>query len=369
MVRKVKILITIHSLLYNRGSEAVLRSIVMICRYWKPDSFITVSTGEEGEILKDILDVDCIIPRYDATGEISYLLSAAREADIVLVTGADNFDGPNGNRRLTEINTRLFSETRGKTIIYDCSLNQTNFIESTYNDLKRFSYITARESLTYNLFINKFGKDRVGLYPDPAFIMPMEKCNLPAGFEQGKMIGINISNLILSGKYGASEEKILLSYFNLINYILEQTDYKIILVQHIVNNGFDLEALGKIYKLYENEKRVILMKTELLNTMQIKYLISKLNFLVTARTHASIAAYSTCVPTLVVSYSVKSVGIAKDLFEDSESYILPLCEMKDGTELQKKFEFILKNEDVIREHLQEVIPLYKMQALKFGEIL
>ena len=50
------------------------------------------------------------------------------------------------------------------------------------------------------------------------------------------------------------------------------------------------------------------------NCMQLKYDISKCRFFVGARTHATIAAYSTCVPTLVVGYSVKSRGIARDLF-------------------------------------------------------
>lgn len=365
----MKILITIHSLMYNRGSEAVLRSITMICRYWRPDSYITIATGEEGEILKDVLDADCVVPRYDSAGNIEPLLRVAKEADVVLVTGADNYDGPCGNPSMENINKLLFNVISGKVILYDCSLHEKHFIESTQKDLMRFSYITARETLTYKLFLDNFNHDKVKYYPDPAFIMPMEKSLLPVGFEPGNMIGINISNLILTGRYGADKEQIMLSYQNLIKFILEQTDYKIILVQHIVNNGFDLEALSKLYKTYEKEKRVLLMKTELLNSMQIKYIISKLNFLVTARTHASIAAYSTCVPTLVVSYSIKSIGIAKDLFDDYKRFVLPLHEITDGTELQNKFEYILNHGNEIRRYLQKVIPQYKMQALRFGEIL
>lgn len=365
----MNILITNHSLMYNRGSEAVIRSIALVCRYWKPDSFITIATGEDGEILKDIPDADCVIPRYDSIGGISHLLFAAKDADVVLVTGADNWDAFCGNPAQEKVNAELFKVIKGKTILYDCSLNEKNFTEKTREEFERFSYITARESITYEFFKKKFRGISVRMYPDPAFLMPVEKCSLPNGFEQGKMVGINISNLILTGRYGASKEDILLSYHNLINFILDYTDCKIILIQHIVNNGYDLESLEKLYHSYEKESRVLLMKTELLNAMQIKYLISKLRFLVTARTHASIAAYSTCVPTLVVSYSVKSIGIARDLFEGSESYVLPLNEIKDGTELQNKFEFMLKQEIEIRKHLQKVIPLYKMQALKFGEIL
>lgn len=43
-----------------------------------------------------------------------------------------------------------------------------------------------------------------------------------------------------------------------------------------------------------------------------------------ARTHATIAAYSSLVPTLVVGYSVKARGIARDLFGTEKNYVLPV---------------------------------------------
>lgn len=365
----MNILITNHSIMYNRGSEAVIRSITRICRFWRPDSFITVSTGEEGEILKDVADADQTVPRYDSAGRIDPLLSAAKQADIVLVTGADNYDSLYGNPAMEEVNRKLSDETKAKMILYDCSLHENNFVENTFRDFTRFSYVTARESITYEMLLKRFPLDKIGLYPDPAFVMPVEKCNMPSGFAEGQMVGINISNLILTGRFGADRETILDSYHRLMDFILKKTKYKIILIQHIVNNGYDLDALEKIYSWYKEDDRVILMKTELLNAMQIKYVISKLRILVTARTHASIAAYSTCVPTLVVSYSVKSMGIAKDLFEDINPFVLPLCEMEDKDELRRKFEFIMEHDSEIRKYLHRIIPKYKLQALKFGEIL
>ncbi len=365
----MKILITLNTLLYNRGSEAVLRSIVAICRFWKPDSEITVSTGEMGEILKDIPDVDRIVPRYDAKGGIAPLLEAAKEADVVLVTGADNYDSATGVAIMEEFDNQLFEVIKGRSVLYDLSLHEKNFQDRTYEDMKRFDYLTVRESMTEKLFKEKFPAKEIRLYPDPAFLMPMEKCALPYGFEPGKMIGVNISNLILLGRYGANEDLILQSYKEMIDYILKNTEYKVFLLQHIINNGFDQDAIRKLYAHYKEEERVLFMRTEHLNSMQVKYLISKLSFLVTARTHASIAAYSTCVPTLVVSYSVKSLGIAKDLFGDYEDYVLQLENMKDGIELCEKFKYILTHEKEIKKHLQSVIPAYKLKALQFGEIL
>ncbi len=53
------------------------------------------------------------------------------------------------------------------------------------------------------------------------------------------------------------------------------------------------------------------------------------------RTHATIAAYSTGVPTLVVGYSVKARGIARDLFGTEDGYVLPVQQLKESDELTK----------------------------------
>ena len=50
------------------------------------------------------------------------------------------------------------------------------------------------------------------------------------------------------------------------------------------------------------------------NCRQQKYIISQCAYFIGASTPSTIAAYSTGVPTLVVGYSVKAKGIAKDLF-------------------------------------------------------
>ena len=78
-----------------------------------------------------------------------------------------------------------------------------------------------------------------------------------------------------------------------------------------------------------------------------------------ARTHATIAAYSSCVPTLVVGYSVKARGIAQDLFGKIDNYVIPVQTLKHPDELTKAFIWLSNHESEIREHLEEFIPRYK----------
>ena len=82
-----------------------------------------------------------------------------------------------------------------------------------------------------------------------------------------------------------------------------------------------------------------------------------------ARTHATIAAYSTCVPTLILGYSVKSKGIARDIFGTEEHYVLPVQEMRNPDELANGFDWLSANEMTVRDHLIKTMPEYKARAL------
>ena len=66
---------------------------------------------------------------------------------------------------------------------------------------------------------------------------------------------------------------------------------------------------------------------------------------------ATIAAYSTGVPTLVLGYSIKSVGIARDLFGSEENYVLSYKDIKEKTDLLNHYIWILEHENTIKETL------------------
>jgi polysaccharide pyruvyl transferase WcaK-like protein len=47
---------------------------------------------------------------------------------------------------------------------------------------------------------------------------------------------------------------------------------------------------------------------------QVKWVISKCRYFIGARTHATVAAFSTGVPTISIAYSKKARGINRDIF-------------------------------------------------------
>ena len=85
--------------------------------------------------------------------------------------------------------------------------------------------------------------------------------------------------------------------------------------------------------------------------------------------HATIAAYSSCVPTLVVGYSVKARGIAKDLFGSWENYVLPVQTLEKKEDLTEAFLWLQKQEEAIRSRLTAEMPGYRERAREAGKLI
>ena len=217
------------------------------------------------------------------------------------------------------------------------------------------SIIYARESITYDGLVSHGITKNVKLYPDPAFKMKMKEVSLPEGFRVENTIGINISPLITNLEQGKGIT--IKNYEKVIDYILKDTNCTIALIPHVIwKSSDDREALKVLYDKYKNSGRVIMV--EAFSAEKIKYIISKCRFLIAARTHASIAGYSTGVPTLVVGYSVKARGLAKDIFGEYEHYTIPVQSLKKENDLLNAFLWMWNKENEIRRYLKIQIPEY-----------
>ena len=108
-----------------------------------------------------------------------------------------------------------------------------------------------------------------------------------------------------------------------------------------------------LYNDFDHNERIALVEDH--KTPQLKYIISKCECFVGARTHATIAAYSTGVPTLVVGYSVKARGIAKDLFGTEQDYVLPVQSLTNEDQLLNGFKWLLDKKESIHNHLETIL--------------
>lgn len=212
-----------------------------------------------------------------------------------------------------------------------------------------------REPLSYNLAARFIKKEKLMLLPDPAFSLPVEEINVDI---LDNTVAINVSPIIERANENALE-----SVYSLIDYILENKKFNILLLPHVYTNECnDLDTLNKIKEHYSDDNRVQMLDTDReYSARQLKFIISKCRFVVAARTHASIAAYSSFVPVLVIGYSVKSKGIATDLFGEYKDYVIPVDQLNSDN-LINKFNFMVENEEKIIETLNEKIPVYKEKS-------
>lgn len=286
------------------------------------------------------------------------ILNSVHKNDIFLSIGGDNYCYP-GYEILSDLNY-LIHRKGAKTVLWGCSiepsiLNNKKIIA----DMKRYDLITVRESLSYNGLINAGIKNNVILCSDPAFQLEKIELPLPNNFIKNNTVGINVSPLIISCEQqeGITKE----NYIRLIEFIIQKTNMNVALIPHVVwNNNDDRKPLFELYKKFENTNRVCMIND--CNCMQLKGYIARCRFFIGARTHATIAAYSSCVPTLVVGYSIKAKGIAKDIFGTYENYVIPVQSFQKKDDLKNTFIWIYEHEKMIKEHLNNVMPEYCNQA-------
>lgn len=361
----------------NHGCEALVRTTTKIAKDATGSDVILWSQNASEDYKYGVSDVVDIIVATDEVNKksLSFLWSyfkfkILRKCDalhklfikklfkdsVAISIGGDNYCYPWSAKQGVELDKEIRRYCR-KNVFWGCSIEEEFMTHEVVKDLKGFDLITVREPLSYEVLKNH-GISAVQV-ADPAFLLDKKELLLPKGFVEGNTVGINVSPLI--NDYENGDSIAFNNYVKLIEYILSETDMSICLIPHVVweyNN--DKKPLNSLFEKFKDTNRVILLEDH--NCEELKGFISRCRFFVGARTHATIAAYSTCVPTLVVGYSIKSRGIATDLFGSYENYVISVQNMKNDSELTEAFKYIVDNESKIRNTLHKIIPKYKEKA-------
>ena len=368
----------------NHGCEAIVRSTCKILREEFGDVDITLASGNTNEDREYGVDkVTGLINEKNPISKISLpyinaylnlkLKKNGLEAEklvyrktfynvdkdtIAFSIGGDNYCYP-GYERFTMLHNML-RERNIKTVLWGCSVEPSKINEFIKEDLINYDLIIARESLTYDA-LKSIGAN-VKLYPDPAFQLNKIEKDLPANFKENNTVGINISPMIIRNE--VNHGVTMKNYRKLIEYILENTDMNVALIPHVIweDNNDDRIPSRELYEKFKSTNRVSLLEDN--NCEVLKGYISRCRFFIGARTHATIAAYSTNIPTLVIGYSVKAKGIAKDIFGSYENYVLPVQSLSKENDLVDAFKWMQDREDIIKTHLCEFMPNYKAKSLR-----
>lgn len=358
----------------NHGCEAIVRSTAKLF----PSSLIHLYSNNQNEDEKVGLDSLCKVEKAEqcirktslnyigalmkskflkcanAFDELvfKHIIDDAKTSDYFLSIGGDNYCY--GDNNFIYLVNRMIDRAGVKRILWGASVEPDSLNGQLLEDMKGFHKIWARESLTYEAMLAKGLKQTV-LLPDPAFVLDRQELPLPDGFVEGNTVGINVSPLIIGCEN--SDGVTMNNYHQLIAYIVSKTDMNVALIPHVVwPHNDDRKPLAQLHEFFKDTGRVCMIEDH--NCEELKGYIARCRFMVTARTHASIAAYSTCVPTLVVGYSVKARGIAKDIFGSYENYVIPVQSLQGEMDLLNAFKWLLDNESVVKSRLCDCMPEY-----------
>lgn len=389
-----RLLMYMHAGSGNHGCEAIVNSV---CHMVKEKVTLLSYYGEEDEkySLKDLCHI--VSERRFEEHQFAHVLyygyrklsgdqesfiryrygdvMKGKTAPLAISIGGDNYCYDNMLSDLRLANS-AFNRKGVRTVLLGCSIEPELLKrEDIVADLMRYHTIIARESITYEALKDMVKEQDGGIegrkrmpqilcYPDPAFTLQKRELPLPEGFAEGNTVGINVSPMIQDNE---KESGITMEcYETLIRYIIDHTDFQIALIPHVVwARNDDRKPIHTLYEKFKDTGRVVEIGDG--TCEELKGYISRCRLFVGARTHATIAAYSSCVPTLVVGYSVKARGIARDLFGQEEHYVLPVQSLRNRDDLVKEFQWLLSQEKEIREKLEKKMPDYRNLALETGK--
>lgn len=295
-----------------------------------------------------------------------HFVNRTNNPDIAIAIGGDNYCYQGFLQQFSILNDML-KKRQIPIALWGCSIDPHRINKELIQDLQKYKFITTRESITYQA-LKDHGFTNVHLIPDTAFKLSTIQNPLPDGFIEKNTVGINISPLI--SQYETKLGITMANYEHLIETILSETTMNIALIPHVVwSHNDDRIPLNHLYQKYKDTQRVVMIEDH--NAMILKGYISRCRFLIAARTHASIAGYSTGVPTLVVGYSVKAKGIATDLFGTDTNYVIPVDQFKSINDLSDTFEWLMKSEKQIINRYQEHLSAYKnkLQSFQIEQLL
>jgi polysaccharide pyruvyl transferase WcaK-like protein len=361
-----------HGSSYNHGGEAIVKATISFIRSKYPKACIVLSSHFPAHDKRFDVPANMIIgpdpvlwdlekqavdrkEKYELARQMyAEAISYIEPDTICLSIGGDNYCYPNWHR--LECFHRAALNRRAKSILWSCSIEPSTLNSEMLNILAEHHLITARESLTYSALYKK-GLTNILKCPDIAFSLNPEPFDLPENIKN--TVALNLSPLVIRRE--PVPGMVIEAFRHLVRYILDFTNMNIAFILHVLlPMDNDCDAINAVLEGFEDNPRIFRVFDDL-NAAKNKYIISRCRFGVFARTHASIAAYGSCVPSITLGYSVKAAGIAMDLgFSD---YVCSIESLTTSDVITKLFTRLVKHEDDLRSLLKHTMPEYKRMIL------
>lgn len=235
--------------------------------------------------------------------------------------------------------------------------------------LRRLTLVTVREGHSVEYLQTIGVVDNVIGVVDSAFVLQPQPVDARAWWPSQPgdgVIGLNVGWLIDSLRRRAGQPGgVVGEVAGFVRDVMQRTAYAVLLVPHVAPLSGDLvnndEAFNRrLMEALGGATSRLAQVPSGLNAAQLKSVISQCRLLIGGRTHATIAGFSSGVPTLSVAYSVKAKGINRDLFGD-ERYVLETPRLSQAT-LWSGLELLQRDEGAIRARYDLVLPKWRERA-------
>ena len=357
----------------NHGCEAIVRSTVdLVGGRGVPSRLVSMRPDEDLRAglagVVEVIDQECFSPlspwQYVATAVSHKLtgsderfwrfknaaIAARTERDTVALSiGGDNYCY--GDRTWLYVADEMIRRRGARNLLWGCSIEPSSIDKAMIRNLEGFDRIVARESITRDALVDRGLKTPISLLPDPAFCLQAIDGTLPPGFIEGETVGINLSPLAISHERG--DGLLTRAVLRMVERILAAPSATVALIPHVVRSDDDDRiAMEPILRQFASTQRVVSVPEA--GCQELKGIIARCRAFVGARTHATIAAYSSGVPTMALGYSVKARGIARDLFGVDEGVVVPIATIDDEGALVRAWDSFLEREKECRERLRSL---------------
>ena len=215
--------------------------------------------------------------------------------------------------------------------------------------LKKTDYIFARDDESAQQVARLIPKKRVCMTSDLAMELPYDKelSNREHSNNTELDIGINVSNMLWhDGKdFGFS-----LDYVQFTKQLIEKLSqkYRVHLIAHTYDkNDGEYRIAEELHRLYP---KTILART-FVSPIDAKNYISKMDFFIGARMHATIGAFSSGVPIAPIAYSRKFSGLYGSI---GYPYIID-CTILDESEATNKVLEMIENIETYKEKQSDAL--------------
>jgi len=253
--------------------------------------------------------------------------------------------------------------------------------------LRSLDGVFVRESVTYDYLTKEHRLKNVSLFADSAFLMEQREPADEAVRDKVKDAPLAFNMSPLLSAYTTTTRKMpwetkaedlvprIRECAEIVATLRKEAGLPILLLPHVQSPlaGIDdYEFLRGVHRACREAGVVgVEIADEPLGARELKWLIARCRMVIAARTHATIAGFSTGVPTISLGYSRKAVGINRDVF-GTEDYLVMARDIEPG-KIVERAKHVLSRESQLRDSLPNRAEELKRSAsgagMKLAEIL